>query len=155
MLYASKEVSVITRLDRISCSKSSPDLNYPFFITFYCDATTSRSQTFQGIVTNAGRVATSDKVSVEALQGSDVTVSPQILRFQKVNEKQSYTMNINHKGRERDEVSCGGVGVESSRNMLELKYYTSHDVSCYNDTILVLVSFLFNLDHRTVFFFFF
>ena len=39
-MFTTKEVSVITRLDRISCSKSSPDLNYPSFIDFYCDTKT-------------------------------------------------------------------------------------------------------------------
>ncbi|PON68206.1 Peptidase S8, subtilisin-related [Parasponia andersonii] len=64
-------------MENVKCSNPSLDLNYPSFIVFYCDNTTSKVQTFQRTVTNVGSGAMSYKARVETPKGSEVFVLPE------------------------------------------------------------------------------
>ena len=78
---------------------------------------TSRVQKFERVVTNVGDGTTKYKVSVTAPEGSEVTVVPETLVFEKKNEKQSYSLSIKYGWDSRGRVSFGAiVWVEENGN---------------------------------------
>lgn len=62
---------------------------------------------FRRIVTNVGLDVVTYKARVVAPNGSQITVSPTILRFGKKNEKQSYTLIVKYEMSMEIEVSSG------------------------------------------------
>lgn len=68
-----RQIWTITGSD-YNCTKSSPDLNYPSFIVFYCDTTTLVIKQFRRIVTNVGQATSIYKVMVREPKDSKVKV---------------------------------------------------------------------------------
>ncbi|XP_050381368.1 subtilisin-like protease SBT3 [Argentina anserina] len=118
--FTRKQILAITRSHDYDCSQPSCDLNYPSFIALYGrnHPKKSRVQKFQRTVTNVGDGAAKYKVFVTAPRGSTVTVSPEILNFTKIYEKQSYTVTIIYKGDKHNrKVSFGDlVWIEENGN---------------------------------------
>ncbi|KAL6146894.1 hypothetical protein ACLB2K_057570 [Fragaria x ananassa] len=107
--FTRKQILAITRSHEYDCSKASSDLNYPSFIALYGQhhAKKLRVQKFQRTVTTVGDGAAKYKVFVTAPKGSTVIVSPEILNFANIYEKQSYTVTIKYKGDKQNKVSFG------------------------------------------------
>lgn len=89
------------------CSNPSADLNYPSFMVLYRRNQKSIVGNFRRIVTNVGLDVVTYKARVVAPNGSQITVSPTILRFGKKNEKQSYTLIVKYEMSIEIEVSSG------------------------------------------------
>ena len=103
-----RQIWTITGSD-YNCTKSSPDLNYPSFIVFYCDTTTLVIKQFRRIVTNVGQATSIYKVMVREPKDSKVKVSPMELVFRNKYEKQAYTLTMTYKGFDDGQVSFGKI----------------------------------------------
>lgn len=81
---------MITKLNNFDCSNRSSDLNYPSFVAFYCDNTTTlKEKRFQRTITNVEGASTY-KAKVTAPLGSEIKVMPQILEKEANNKINSY-----------------------------------------------------------------
>ncbi|XP_024188428.1 subtilisin-like protease SBT3 [Rosa chinensis] len=108
--FTRKQISAITRSHDYDCSKPSGDLNYPSFVALYGrhHPKKLRVQKFQRTATNVGDAAAKYKAVVTAPKGSTVTVSPEILKFANIYEKQNYTVTIKYEGDKKNrKVSFG------------------------------------------------
>ncbi|XP_052200677.1 subtilisin-like protease SBT3 [Diospyros lotus] len=108
MNFTANQIFTITRSSNHSCAKASFDLNYPSFIALYKNRRT-KVDTFRRTVTNVGVGATVYRAVVQAPRGSEVTVSPEKLVFNKRYEKQSYSLRIQYKGDEKGSVTHGSL----------------------------------------------
>ncbi|KAJ8772891.1 hypothetical protein K2173_028068 [Erythroxylum novogranatense] len=109
MNYTKNQILTITRSTKYSCSKPSPDLNYPSFIAFYDSKTYSAHRSYDRTVTNDGKGGAVYKAVVIAPKGSVVDVSPRILRFAQIYEKQNFTMSIRYSKKKNKGVSFGSL----------------------------------------------
>ncbi|GMP48773.1 hypothetical protein CsSME_00016014 [Camellia sinensis var. sinensis] len=98
MNYTKKQILTITRSNRYNCSKPSPDLNYPSFIAFYNNKSTTMVQTFHRTLTNVGDGMATYYAKVMAPTGSKVRISPRMLIFNGKYDRKSYTLSIECKG---------------------------------------------------------
>ncbi|KAF5955730.1 hypothetical protein HYC85_008586 [Camellia sinensis] len=96
MNYTKKQILTITRSNRYNCSKPSPDLNYPSFIAFYNNKSTTMVQTFQRTLTNVGDGMATYYAKVMAPTGSKVRISPRMLIFNGKYDRKSYTLRIEY-----------------------------------------------------------
>ncbi|PIN21074.1 Tripeptidyl-peptidase II [Handroanthus impetiginosus] len=107
--FTQNQIATITR-SSYKCSNPSSDLNYPSFIAFYTNGTTSTMiQKFQRTVTIVGDYATSYKVQVTAPSGSRVSVYPSTLTFGQKYEKQSYSLTIQYSGSKTGAITFGSI----------------------------------------------
>ncbi|KAL5709862.1 hypothetical protein ACHQM5_020497 [Ranunculus cassubicifolius] len=79
MNYTRKQIRAITRNPTYKCLKKSSDLNYPSFIAFFNENTTSFLQEFRRTVTNVGDVTSSYSAALTPIEGVKVTVNPDTL----------------------------------------------------------------------------
>ncbi|KAL1540400.1 subtilisin-like protease SBT3 [Salvia divinorum] len=99
MNFTDKQIQTVTRSSSYNCSNASLDLNYPSFIAFF-GVYSGRGSTAVGVremrrtVTNVGggRAVYAAKLTVEG--GLNVTVSPESLEFDGVNEKKSFVLRV-------------------------------------------------------------
>ncbi|CAA3026982.1 subtilisin-like protease [Olea europaea subsp. europaea] len=109
MNFTQQQIKTLTR-SSYTCSNPSSDLNYPSFIVYYTNGTTTKLvQKFQRTVTNIGdRVATyMDKVT--APEGSIVNIYPTALVFGEKYQKLSYTVTISYQGDSSGAVTFGSL----------------------------------------------
>ncbi|KAK2406736.1 subtilisin protease SBT3 [Trifolium repens] len=94
--YSQRNITTITRSSSNDCSKPSLDLNYPSFIVFFNGGNSSSStvQEFHRTVTNVGEGQTIYAASITPIKGFHVSVIPNMLVFNKKNEKLSYKLSI-------------------------------------------------------------
>lgn len=99
MNFTRSQISAITRSAGYNCSNSSSDLNYPSFISFYEQRLRNQSivKTFRRTLTKVGEGAATYQAKLVAPKGSVVTISPKTLKFDRENQKQSYTMTIRYR----------------------------------------------------------
>lgn len=100
----SKQISEITRSNNYSCANPSKNLNYPSFILLYGNSK-PKVRNFERIVTNAGKDSTRYKVVVKTPKNIVVVVRPEILVFERKNEKISYNVTSQYTGGEYKRVS--------------------------------------------------
>ncbi|KAM3340109.1 subtilisin-like protease SBT3 [Capsicum galapagoense] len=112
MNFTEKQFKTIARSSaKRKCSNPSDDINYPSFIALfdpYGDYTWME-QTFRRTVTNVGAGAAKYKAKVKAPKNSTISISPQILVFEKKNQKQDYTLTIHYKGIAEDQAQSGSI----------------------------------------------
>ncbi|CAI9786646.1 unnamed protein product [Fraxinus pennsylvanica] len=109
MNYTQQQIKTITR-SSYTCSNTSSDLNYPSFIVFYTNGTTTKLvQKFQRTVTNVGDGVATYKVKVTAPEGSIVNIYPTTLVFGEKFQKRSYTVTISYQGDSSGEVTFGSL----------------------------------------------
>ncbi|KAI8016653.1 Subtilisin-like protease SBT3 [Camellia lanceoleosa] len=115
MNYTKKQILTITRSNRYNCSKPSSDLNYPSFIAFYNNKSTTMVQTFQRTLTNVGDGMATYYAKVMAPTGSKVRISPMMLIFNGKYDRKSYTLNIECKSDLNGKMTYGSlVWIEDS-----------------------------------------
>ncbi|THG19139.1 subtilisin-like protease SBT1.9 [Camellia sinensis] len=115
MNYTKKQILTITRSNRYNCSKPSPDLNYPSFIAFYNNKSTTMVQTFQRTLTNVGDGMATYYAKVMAPTGSKVRISPRMLIFNGKYDRKSYTLSIERKSNLNGTMTYGSlVWIEDS-----------------------------------------
>lgn len=97
--FTRSQTIAITRSAGYNCSNPSSDINYPSFISFYEQK--QRNQTivkrFRRTLTKVGEGAATYTAKLVAPKGSVVTVSPKTLKFERENQKQSYTMTVRYR----------------------------------------------------------
>ncbi|CAI9776761.1 unnamed protein product [Fraxinus pennsylvanica] len=109
MNYTQQQIKTITRSSN-TCSNPSSDLNYPSFIVFYTNGTTTKLvQKFQRTVTNVGDEVATYKVKVTAPEGSIVNIYPTTLVFGEKFQKRSYTVTLTYQGDSSGEVTFGSL----------------------------------------------
>ncbi|GMN25948.1 hypothetical protein TIFTF001_001128 [Ficus carica] len=92
MNFTRKQILAVTRSKDYRCSEQS---NYPSFITFYGGTSLKIiERKFERIVTNVGNGAAKYSVTVNAPEGSRVTVTPERLVFGKKGERKGSTLTI-------------------------------------------------------------
>ncbi|KAI8023938.1 Subtilisin-like protease SBT3 [Camellia lanceoleosa] len=115
MNYTKKQILTITRSNRYNCSKPSPDLNYPSFIAFYNNKSTTMVQTFQRTLTNVGDGLATYYAKIMAPTGSKVRISPRMLIFNGKYDRKSYTLSIECKSNLNGTMTYGSlVWIEDS-----------------------------------------
>ncbi|KAL2336266.1 hypothetical protein Fmac_010712 [Flemingia macrophylla] len=92
--YTQKNISAITGTSSNDCSKPSLDLNYPSFIAFFNNNSSTEAREFKRTVTNVGEGQTIYVASVTPVRGYHVSVFPNKLEFMEKNEKLSYKLRI-------------------------------------------------------------
>ncbi|KAL4605811.1 hypothetical protein ACB092_09G056600 [Castanea dentata] len=90
---------IVGGTDKIDCSKFKPaqgtdGLNYPTMYTKLHSNSTSISATFYRTVTNVGYAMSVYTSKVTSLSGLLVKVIPETLKFSKLNESQSFTVEV-------------------------------------------------------------
>jgi len=103
--YTHSQILTITRSKKYNCDNPSSDLNYPSFIALYANKTRSIEQKFSRTVTNVGDGAASYNVKVTKPKGCVVTVVPEKLTFSVKNEKQSYSLVVKYKRKNKKELN--------------------------------------------------
>ncbi|KAI7743215.1 hypothetical protein M8C21_019736 [Ambrosia artemisiifolia] len=95
--YTNIQIQAITRSSTINCSNPSLDLNYPSFIAYF-DGNNSKSakviHEFKRTVTYVGIGRSTFTAKLTGIGRLNVSVSPQKLSFQSLNEKKSYKLRI-------------------------------------------------------------
>ncbi|PHT70911.1 hypothetical protein T459_26015 [Capsicum annuum] len=112
MNFTEKQFKTIARSSaKHKCSNPSDDINYPSFIALFDPHGdyTWMEQTFRRTVTNVGAGAAKYKAKVEAPKNSTISIYPQILVFEKKNQKEDYTLTIRYKGISEDQAQSGSI----------------------------------------------
>ncbi|XP_068658185.1 subtilisin-like protease SBT3 [Aristolochia californica] len=106
--YTSNQISAIVGSSNYSCSSPSVDLNYPSFIAFFSNSS-STVQQFKRTVTNVADAGATYNITVENPATFQVDVSPETLVFRENYEKQSFIVTVtDNKGR-GGQVSYGSI----------------------------------------------
>ncbi|KAK6160681.1 hypothetical protein DH2020_004062 [Rehmannia glutinosa] len=96
--FTANQIQIITRSASYNCSNPSLDLNYPSFIAYFNANDTNPDgvivKEFQRSVTNIGGEKSIYNAKLTALDGLNVSVSPDRLEFSKKYEKKSYKLRI-------------------------------------------------------------
>ncbi|KAF8410077.1 hypothetical protein HHK36_002599 [Tetracentron sinense] len=96
--YSRKQIKMIARSSSFNCSNPSLDLNYPSFIAFFNDNTSSSDmkmvQEFQRTVTNVGEGMSTYTAKLIPMDGIQVSVVPDRLIFRQKEEKLSYKLTL-------------------------------------------------------------
>ncbi|KAF5204289.1 Subtilisin-like protease SBT1.9 [Thalictrum thalictroides] len=94
MNFTREQILTITRTSNYSCSSApSSDLNYPSFMAFFND-TSSTTHEFSRTVTNVGAGASTYKVKLTVPPGTSISVTPDTLAFSEKNEKLSFSVSV-------------------------------------------------------------
>ncbi|KAM6598665.1 hypothetical protein CsatA_018274 [Cannabis sativa] len=94
--YTTKLLQIVTGNSKSSCPANhgtSPDLNYPAFVTSASPAK-SINKVFNRTVTNVGSPTSTYEAKAIAPPGFKVEVNPSVLCFTSLGEKQSYTVTV-------------------------------------------------------------
>ncbi|GLJ49958.1 hypothetical protein SUGI_1062480 [Cryptomeria japonica] len=97
--YTTSQIGAIVGT-RVTCPTSDPEstrpgnLNYPSFSAVFDTTVAPVSTTLRRTVTNVGAADSTYMASIQAPVGVEVSVSPSVLSFTKVMEKQSYNITF-------------------------------------------------------------
>ncbi|KAF5184818.1 Subtilisin-like protease SBT4.8 [Thalictrum thalictroides] len=107
--YTSYEIRQLD--DNFTCPEELilvKDLNYPSLATFSM-ANFSGEVTFKRTVTNVGVAKSSYKVTIHPGSNLKISVEPEVLSFESLNEKKSFTVTVSTKGEGDGFISSGSI----------------------------------------------
>ncbi|GAB4844412.1 hypothetical protein Ancab_037776 [Ancistrocladus abbreviatus] len=95
--YTTQQLALLSR-SNFTCSKGTDhqpsDLNYPSFAVIFPAKSRKTTFTYKRIVTNVGSARSSYKVRVSAPKGVSLIVTPQVLKFKSLGQKQIYRVSF-------------------------------------------------------------
>lgn len=119
--YNSTQVQLVTG-DSSACSEETNgtvwDLNYPSFAVSLSSGETVISRVFHRTVTNVGAASSTYKAVVNAPTGLKIQVDPDVLSFQSVGEKLSFTVTVEASASDKNPILSGVLGWEDGVHLV-------------------------------------
>uniref|UniRef100_A0A2P2Q300 Subtilisin-like protease n=1 Tax=Rhizophora mucronata TaxID=61149 RepID=A0A2P2Q300_RHIMU len=94
--YTDKRMRAVTRQSHWNCSRKTQDLNYPSFMAFLTNESSSHTvKKYRRTVTNVGGDAAVYRATIDNIPaGLKITVQPKILSFTRKHQKQSFRLSL-------------------------------------------------------------